>query len=220
VNVGPDFVARRSMEVSLRDGTRVRFRPIVPEDKQHLADGFDRLSPESRYRRFMAPLQELTPEMLRDLTEIDYRDHFAYIAFALEEEGEQGAGVARYVRIPGEPEVAEAAVTVVDDYQGRGLGILLLDALGAVALENGIRRFRAYALDSNRPLQELVREMGAEARFDSPGLVRVEADLPARQDELRGSPMYRLFRALARGEAPPPVTLRELRPARLPPAHG
>jgi GNAT superfamily N-acetyltransferase len=210
-----DFIRRRTTEVTLRDGTPIRLRPIVPDDKAHLADGFRRMSPESRYRRFMAPLQELSDEMLADLTEVDYRDHFAYIAFAVEEGGLVGAGVARYVRVPGDREVAEAAVTVVDEYQGRGLGTLLLDALGAVALENGVRRFRAYALESNRPLLELVAEMGARVAHDSPGLVRVEVDLPAREEELRRTPIYRLFRALARGERPIRFRFREFwsRPA-------
>jgi len=141
--VDGEFVRRRTTEVALRDGTRVRLRPILPEDKAVLVEGFRRLSPESRYRRFMAPIQELTDDELRYLTEIDYVDHFAWLALDLEQPGHPGIGVGRYVRIPEEPDVAEAAVTVVDDYyQGRGVGTLLLEALGAVALENGIRRFR------------------------------------------------------------------------------
>ena len=207
---GEDFIRRRTTEVALDDDTRVRVRPIVPGDKAHLVDGFRRLSPQSRYRRFMAPLDELAPEMLRHLTEIDYHDHFAYIALALTEEGEVAAGVARYVRLPDEPEIAEAAVTVVDELQGRGLGTLLLQALGAVALQNGIRRFRAYALDSNRPLRELAEAMGAETGYDSPGMIRVEVDLPQQARNLRRTPLYRIFRALARGEPVWSIRFREI----------
>lgn len=200
------FIEARTTDVTLRDGTRVRLRPIVPEDKHHLTDGFARLSPTSRYRRFLSPLDELSPEMLRDLTEIDYVDHFAWIAFAIEEPGSPGLGVARYVRVPGEPEVAEAAVTVVDDHQRRGLGTLLLQALGAVALENGIKRFRGYALAENRPIREITD--GAEVTHDGPGVLRIEVDLPAQAEELQASPMYDILRAVARGEGPtfrPPV---------------
>jgi GNAT superfamily N-acetyltransferase len=205
------FVRRRTIEVALRDGSLVRIRPITPDDKDHILDGFRRLSPESRYRRFLSPIDELTPEMLRDLTEVDYVDRFAYVAFALDVAGAPlGIGVARYVRLEGEPRVAEAAVTVVDDYHERGLGTLLLQALGAVALENGIERFRAYALDTNRPLQELAARLGAEIRHDPGGTVRIEAFLPRQAEELRGTSLYALFRALARGEEPGPVTFREL----------
>ena len=195
-----DFIERRTTEVTLRDGTRVLLRPIVPEDKEHVVTAFHRLSPESRYRRFLAPIEELTPEMLIELTEIDYVGHFAWVAFSLDEPGMPGMGVARYVRVADEPEVAEAAVTVVDDYQNRGLGTLLLQALGAVALENGIKRFRGYALEDNRAIRELT--VGASVMHDGPGVVRIEVDLPARAEELTRSPMYEILRAVARGQGP------------------
>ncbi|HEX2032433.1 MAG TPA: GNAT family N-acetyltransferase [Actinomycetota bacterium] len=196
----PEFVRRHSTDATLRDGTRVRIRPIVPDDKALLVAGFERLSPESRYRRFMAQLDRLTDEQLAYLTEIDYDDHYALVALDLDH-GE-GLGVARYVRLPAEPEVAEAAVTVIDDYQGRGVGYLLLQALGAAALEHGVRRFRGYTLDGNRPLRDLIESLAGDAAHDSPGLLRVEIDLPKRAETLRGSPLYELLRAAARGEGP------------------
>jgi GNAT superfamily N-acetyltransferase len=211
--VDDEFIRRRTTEVTLRDGTPVLLRPILPEDKAELLDGFRRLSPQSRYRRFLSPVDELTEEQLRDLTEVDYVDHFAWVAFGLSAAGRPGIGVARYVRVPGEPEVAEAAVTVVDDYQGRGLGTLLLEALGAVALENGITRFRGYALEENRAILEVLEGLGASTEHDSPGLVRVEIDL--RAGETRGSPLRDVLRILARGDGP--VVLRPDRLSDQPP---
>jgi GNAT superfamily N-acetyltransferase len=201
-SVDEEFVRRRTTEVTLRDGTPVRLRPIVREDKAILVEGFRRLSPESRFRRFMAPIEELTADQLRFLTEIDYVDHFAWVALDLDAAGHPGVGVSRYVRIPEEPEVAEPAVTVVDDYQGRGLGTLLLEALGAVALENGISRFRGYALEVNRPIREVLEAMGATTAHDSPGMLRIEVDLPARMEEMRGSPLREVLRIVARGDGP------------------
>ena len=96
--VDEEFVRRRTTEVSLRDGTLVRIRPVVPDDKGHIVEGFRRLSPESRYRRFMAPLAELSEEQLRQLTEIDYDDHYALIALSVDEAVTPGMGVSRYVR--------------------------------------------------------------------------------------------------------------------------
>jgi len=200
--VDDEFINSRTTEVSLPGGGRVRIRPVVPEDKAALVEGFRRLSPESRYRRFMAPIAELSEDQLVELTEVDYRDRFAWMAFSLDEPGTPGMGVARYVRDAEDPEVAEAAVTVIDDYHGRGLGRLLLEFLGAVALENGIARFRGYALEDNRAIREPLTHLGASLAHDSPGLLRFELDLPAQAEELRGSPMYEVLRAVARGDAP------------------
>lgn len=200
MTVDPEFIASRTTELFLRDGTRVVIRPVVPEDKDKLAEAFSRLSPESRYRRFFSQIDELTPEMLKKLTEIDYDDHFAWVAAAPDEPGAPGVGAARYVRVPGEPEVAEAAVTIIDDFHGRGLGSVLLQALGAVAIENGIKRFRGYALEENEAIRRLLGE--ADVRHEAPGLIRVEVDLPAQAEELRDSPMYEILRAVARGDGP------------------
>ena len=208
--VDPGFIGRRSAVVALRDGTPVLIRPIVAEDKERLRDGFARLSPLSRYRRFMSPIDELTPDMLRHFTEVDYVDHFAYVAILAEEPGQPGIGVARYIRLPEDPTVAEAAVTVVDEYQGRGVGTLLLEALGAVALQNGIVRFRGYAVDDNRPMLDLMTQMGADVEHDSPGVHRIEVDLPRQARGLKRTPLYRVFRAMARGRRPLPIRFREL----------
>lgn len=209
--VDQGFVERRSAVVALRDGTPVLIRPVLAEDKERFRDGFARLSPQSRHRRFMSPIDELTPDMLRQFTEVDYRDHFAYVGLLAQEGGQPGIGVARYVRLPDDPSVAEAAVTVIDDYQRRGLGTLLLEALGAVALQNGIDRFRGYALDDNRPMLKLLSQMGAVVERDSPGVYRIEVDLPLQARELRGAPLYRVFRAMARGKRAFPIRFRELR---------
>jgi len=109
---------------TLRDGTPVLVRPIRPDDKELIRQGFDRLSPASRYRRFLSPVDELSDAELRYLTEIDYVDHFAWAALRADRPNE-GIGVARYIRLKEEPEVAEAAVTVLDEYQGKGLGTFM-----------------------------------------------------------------------------------------------
>lgn len=194
-----DFVASRTTEHRLRDGRQVRLRPIVPGDKQALAEGLQRLSPESRYRRFMGPVDHLSPEQLHYLTEIDYHDHYAIVAVAADDPGEAGVGVARYVRLADEPTAAEAAVAVVDDYHGQGLGTLLLDALGAAALEHGVERFRAYFLAENAPIRSILESTGARF-FAIDGDPAAEIDLPARAEALGNEPMYQLLRAAARGE--------------------
>ena len=198
-----EFLRRRTVDVSLRDGTPIRIRPVAPRDKQILLRAFERLSPEARYRRFMAPVNELRDDDLAYLTEIDYVDHYAAGALTRDTEDEFGIGVARYVRLPDEPDVAEAAVTVLDDYQRRGLGTLLLQTVGAVALENGITRFRGFAQATNRPVIDLLTNLGGEV-ISRPGpTVSIDLELPRTMEDLRGSPLYAVLRAVARGEAPP-----------------
>jgi GNAT superfamily N-acetyltransferase len=198
--VDPEFVSRRTAVLALPDGARVRLRPVVPGDKAFLAQGFRRLSAASRYRRFMTPLEELDEAMLRQLTELDYVDHFAWLAL-LEDQPRQGVGVARYVRLDEEPGVAEAAVTVIDEYQGRGIGTLLLEALGAVALENGIGTLRGYVLDENRDMRKVLDAVGARVTHEAPDLLRADVDVVSRAEALRGTPLGEALRALARGEA-------------------
>jgi RimJ/RimL family protein N-acetyltransferase len=200
--VSPLYVTARTSQITLRDGSRVLLRPAVAADRSLLVEAFDRLSPESRYRRFFAPVQSMSGSLLDHLMAVDYVDHFAWAAISAEPGplGEPyGVGVARYVRLA-DPAAAEMAVTVVDDWQGRGLGRILLDALVLEALENGIERFEGDVLVENRPMQEMLRRTGARFRSEGSGILRFSIDLPARDEAIAGSPFGDLLRALAKGE--------------------
>jgi RimJ/RimL family protein N-acetyltransferase len=186
--------------VTLTDGTTIILRPIRPEDKQALVDGLGRLSPESRYRRFMRPVTSLNARELRYLTEIDYTDHFAWVAVSSDPDAEHpGLGVARYVRDPKDPEVAEAAVAVVDDHQRLGLGTLLLSLLVRTALENGIRTFRSWVQADNVRVLRPLEQIGARRSTDD-GMLRIEVDLP---EVYEGSRLQEALRAVAAGEFDP-----------------
>jgi GNAT superfamily N-acetyltransferase len=200
--VSPLYVAARTSEITLRDGSRVLIRPGVAADRALLVQAFERLSPESRYRRFFAPIKTMSGPLLDYLTSIDYVDRFAWAAISAEPGplGEPyGVGVSRYFRLE-DPAAAEMAVTVVDDWQGKGLGRVLLDALVLEALENGIERFEGDVLVENRPMQEMLRRTGARFRSEGSGILRFSIDLPARDEAIAGSPFGDLLRALAKGE--------------------
>jgi GNAT superfamily N-acetyltransferase len=162
----------RERVCSLRDGARVRVRPIAPEDRDALAEGFARLSAESRFRRFLSPKNELSERDLDVLTRVDHHDHEALVA--LEATTGEGVGVARFVRTGADR--AEPAIVVADDWQGRGVGTLLLGALVERAREEGIRTFTATLLASNAAARSLldalgettVRRDGAEVVIDVP----------------------------------------------------
>ncbi|MCH8899524.1 MAG: GNAT family N-acetyltransferase [Acidobacteria bacterium] len=184
--------------VTLRDGSRALIRPIRPDDKDVLVDGLSRLSPESSYRRFLRPVTKLSERELRYLTEVDYTNHFAWIATD-PDDAIRGFGVARYVRDAKDAEVAEAAIAIVDDHQGKGLGTILMRVLVATALENGIRTFRGWVLGDNREVLGPLEKIGAQRTADH-GVLQVEVDL---EDVFDGSSLQDTMRALAAGELEP-----------------
>ena len=100
-------------------------RPIRPEDKGMLADGLRRLSPESAQRRFLTPKRSFSRAELRYLTEVDGRDHVALVAEYPCYPVRRLIAVGRFVIDQAEPDAAEVAVTVADEWQGRGLGSVL-----------------------------------------------------------------------------------------------
>jgi L-amino acid N-acyltransferase YncA len=174
----------------------IEVRPIEPADKPELAAAFSRLSPESRYRRFLSPNASLAEADLRYLTEVDHVDHEALVA--VDPGGGQGIGVARYVRLADRPETAELGVVVSDDRQGEGVGSLLLQRLAARARENGIHRFSALILEENQAMLSLIRELGdVQVGERDSGAVQVEVKLP---DEGLGAALRGMLRAAARGE--------------------
>jgi hypothetical protein len=192
-------IEKRWFEARLDDGTPILFRTIRPDDKDRLAGGFERLSEESRYRRFFRQIDHLSSDQLRYLTEIDFRDHFAWIAVLTDEPGQPGVGVGRWVRIKNEPEVAEAAVTVVDDFHNRGIGKTLLFLSAFSAVEKGVRWFRAWALGDNQPILGLLKEMGARpGRWES-GVMELMVPLPASVADLDMTPAPLILKAVAAG---------------------
>jgi RimJ/RimL family protein N-acetyltransferase len=145
-------------DVTLRDGTVAHIRPIRPEDDHVLVESFQRLSPETVYQRFFTALPELTPGMARYLANVNYTNRLALVA----EVDSELAAVVRYERT-GDPEVAELGLVVLDAWQNRGLGRILLREILAAAGRNGIHRFRADVLAENR---RMLRLLATEAHID------------------------------------------------------
>ena len=142
----------------LRDGSRVLVRPVRASDAPLLADGFARLSARSRHQRFLAPKARLSAAELRYLTDVDHYDHEALGAVDL---AGNGVGIARYIRSQRDPRAAEVAVTVVDAWQGRGLGLELTRQLSDRARHAGICRFTALVTADNNAVAGLLRALSA-----------------------------------------------------------
>jgi GNAT superfamily N-acetyltransferase len=140
--------------VRLQDGTPILVRNLRPGDAEELLRGFARLSAGSRRFRFLSPLHKLSPKQVHELTDVDQHDHVAIAARDESRPDHPGIGVARFVRLEQDPEVAEFAITVIDDYQRRGLGTLLLKALR-------VRTLRGFLLADNLAMLQLLRKFGA-----------------------------------------------------------
>jgi len=180
-----------SEDVRLQDGSRIRLRPVRPTDKERLAEGLANLSAESQHGRFFSLKAHFSRAELRYLTELDGINHFAIGAVERRGRHKEGAGVgiARFIRLKGEPEVAEAAVAVVDRMQNRGVGRLLLERLIAAALERGVRRFRSQVLAKNTRVRDMIAGAFPDARFTSRGaVVLVEFPLPEKVTLSHGAP--------------------------------
>lgn len=173
------FDAAYAEEIYLREGTQVLLRPIRPDDGPMLLRAFERLSPLSRYRRFLGPKTKLTEAELSYLTHVDGIRHFALGAVRLEVTREtDGLGIARFVTIA--PGVAEPAVAVIDEMQGKGLGRALMERLHDAAIERGIERFQAEVLKANAPMMSVFEHIGAiRVVGEDEEVVRVEIQLTA-----------------------------------------
>jgi GNAT superfamily N-acetyltransferase len=199
------FDDRYRERARLADGREVRLRPVKAADKTLFVEALERLSPASRYARFLAPKSSLSQAELSYLTELDGENHFALGALTGLGKERQGLGVARFVRFPEEPDVADAAIVVTDDAQGQGLGRLLFLRLVAAARERGINRFRCDVLAENDRMRTLLHELSPAAR-DQPDGFAVTVDVPLLDvavdaPSLPGlhGPLYRLFLLAAQG---------------------
>ena len=163
----------------LADHTRVFVRPLLPSDRHELAIGYEHLSAQARRLRFFTAPSRLSDADLEYLTNLDYHDHFAWAAFAIDVPDQPGIGVARYIRDPTHPNHAEVAVTVLDDYQHRGLGTLLLEMLADQARRNGITTLVSHILWDNRELLETLAAAGARIEPEEPGVAQVAIEIPA-----------------------------------------
>ncbi|TDI51072.1 MAG: GNAT family N-acetyltransferase [Acidobacteria bacterium] len=148
---------RPRLTIRLRDGSEALLSPLTAEDSDLVEEGLDHLSVESRYTRFGRGLSHLSHSELEYLTNVDQRNHVAWGAVV---DGEV-AGVGRYIRIP-EIGCAEIAVTVIDEFQYRGLGTLLFEALTAIARSDGVEAFCFVVVPDNRPVRRILERLDVQ----------------------------------------------------------
>jgi GNAT superfamily N-acetyltransferase len=153
----------------------IRVRPLEPSDRAGVAGLFKRLSPESRRQRFLGPKPALSERELTYLTTVDHRWHEALAA--VDRRDGSILGVARYVRDSGRPYVADGAIAVADEHQGRGIGSVLVRCLIARARVNGFSFLTASTLWENRRARALLRGAGFQARRSDGPVIELELEL-------------------------------------------
>jgi len=167
----------RTME--LGDGTKLRIRPIVPEDEPLLHEAVAAMSERTVYFRFFSPIKRMSDAMAHRLAVVDYHDRFAIVATTHRpSQKERIVGVARYDRAR-DTDVAEVAVAVIDEFQRRGLGGVLLAELARVARGQEIRSFQLIVLPENQQMLGLLRKMGwiHQAKLNG-GVYEISFELP------------------------------------------
>ncbi|MEO8674321.1 MAG: GNAT family N-acetyltransferase [Casimicrobiaceae bacterium] len=156
--------------IALPDGRHVTVRPITPASKPLIAAAMTRLSPESIRRRFFAPRRELSELELHRLTAMDGWNQYALGACTRADDGTlEGIGVARFARISENSTTAELAITVVDAWQGRGIGRALVGRLVNAAALRGIRELHAIVLPDNAAMIGLLQRFAPWARWRRDG---------------------------------------------------
>ena len=188
--------------IELPKGGRVRIRPARKSDLAAIQAGYLRLSEESRYYRFFSARSKLAVSLASSLTDIDHETHFAWGVFdpaeASEVGDDSGLGVAsaRLIR-DSDPTSAEAALAVVDAYQGRGIGRFLIELLVATAADLNTSTLRFEILRENRPMIKLMSEMGATPHPIEGDRTVVEYQLevpPAESTAVPAGALYQLLR--------------------------
>ncbi|MFD9477471.1 GNAT family N-acetyltransferase [Streptomyces nojiriensis] len=184
----PSYPAHWEADVVLRDGGTARIRPITTEDAGRLVSFYEQVSDESKYYRFFAPYPRLSDRDVHRFTHHDYVDRVGLAATI----GGEFIGTVRYDRIDadgrpasGPADEAEVAFLVQDAHQGRGVASTLLEHIGAVARERGIRRFAAEVLPANTKMIKVFTDAGyQQKRSFEDGSVHLTLDLEPTAESL------------------------------------
>lgn len=192
-----DPLARDGEVVSLADGGRVLVRELLASDRDELAERYLELSPGARRMRFFNAPDRLSTRLLDYLVDVDGIDRCALVARSLDDDGIPGVGIARYARSHDDPSCAEAAVTVLDAHQSRGIGSALMSQLAEQARRNGISTFTASVMWENRELLDGLRAIGADIQPSEPGVASVRIALPPVEADLHETELHRVLRVFA-----------------------
>jgi RimJ/RimL family protein N-acetyltransferase len=170
----------------LGDGTAVTVRPVLRSDRALIEEGFDHLSDASRFMRFLGARTSLTAAELDALTDPDDHDDVAVgMVAAGAGRPDVPVGVARFVRLAPGGTRAELAITVVDDFQAKGAGTILLESLAQEAQRCGIATLLAIVHRRNTAMRRMLARAGGVETLSDGGEVHVEVPIPLASERPR-----------------------------------
>ena len=158
----PDFAADHHWHETLRDATQVVIRPLTRDDAAHERTFLDHLSRESLHYRFLGEVK-VTDALIRQLVDVDTRREAAFIA--LREGHDEQIGAARFC-VSRDGGSCEGAIVVSDEWQGKGLGYLMMRHLIEVARQAGIRRMVSIDSARNHKMRQLATDLGFQRKVD------------------------------------------------------
>ena len=168
----------RDTTFRLKDQDCISLGLIGPEDRLRFLNGFERISVRTNINRFHTFKKRFSENELHYLLVIDNINHLAIGAVDCQHP-DIGIGLARYVRLSTDPTTAEAAIIVIDEYQGKGLGKLLYSELMCQAALNGIQRLHNIVGKDNRNMLALLKKIGAHKLAEHEQDYELVVDLPA-----------------------------------------
>lgn len=142
----------------MRDGRALEVRALKPSDEADMRAAVDRTSAQSLYRRFMGSKRAFSDKERSFFLNVDFVSHVALVAVA--KEGNRASIVAGGRYFVEKPGTAEIALAVIDDYQGQGIGAVLLRHLAMIARQAGLKEFTAEVLPDNTPMLKVFERSG------------------------------------------------------------
>ena len=171
-----EYPGQYEKTIVLADGEQIFLRPIKPTDDDLMLELFNSFSKETIHLRFFSFMKSIPQDQLEKFTHIDYEKQMAIVALVDEGSEERIIAVGRYNVLPSDPDEAEFAIVVQDDYQGRGIGAEILRHLVHIARLQGVRVIVGYILYDNSHMRALLRKSGLEVsrkNWDD-GIMRVD----------------------------------------------
>lgn len=159
---------------TLVDGTTILIRSWQPGDYNCWKKAVQQLSEKTLYNRFLTHSHDKVLLQTPHFINVDYQHHMALCAIDIQMSDHRGIGMARYFRDIVFPQKAEFTLAVIDAYQRRGVGKMLLEQLMHYASENGIDVFYGYVLAENKPMLALIKKLNADIIWEGSTQLRVE----------------------------------------------
>lgn len=176
------------IEAQLKDGRWVCLRTIRPSDEQRIRDGIEAMSDRARYLRFFSAFRSPPDSIVKRLSAVDGHDHIGWGAILLDGQEYPPIAAAHAVRLDDRPGTGELAVAVLDDYQGQGVGRMLIAAVLGDCVEEDLQRLEMQVLGENRPAVELLLGLGAEVAQIDGSVTTFCLDAAATLARLRAAP--------------------------------